>query len=67
MIKLKIEGMNCQHCVNTVSDALAGVPGVTLVLSVDLDSASARIEGDADPQALISAVQGAGYQATVAA
>ncbi len=67
MIELKIEGMNCQHCVKAVSDALAEVPGVTRVESVDLDSASARIEGEADPQALIAAVKAAGYQASMAA
>jgi copper ion binding protein len=27
-IKLKIQGMSCQHCVKTVTDALTGLEGV---------------------------------------
>ncbi len=63
MIELKIGGMNCQHCVKTATEALAAVPGVTRVLSLDLDSGLARIEGQADGADLIAAVQAAGYQA----
>jgi copper chaperone len=66
MIQLKITGMNCQHCVRAVSEALSGVPGVNSVPSVDLNSGVARVEGDVAAQALIDAVVAAGYQATEA-
>lgn len=66
MIQLKITGMNCQHCVRAVSEALSAVPGVSAVPSVDLNSGVARVEGDAAAQALIEAVVAAGYQATEA-
>ncbi|WP_423821117.1 cation transporter [Salinisphaera sp. SPP-AMP-43] len=66
MTKLKIEGMNCQHCVSAVNEALAEVNGVEQVVNVDLDSGIAEIEGDADTQALVAAVREEGYEATMA-
>ncbi len=66
MTELKIEGMRCGHCVASVKQALEAVPGVRTV-SVDLDAGSARVEGDADPAALVAAVVQAGYRAEVAA
>ncbi|NCA71836.1 MAG: copper chaperone [Sphingobacteriia bacterium] len=65
MIELAIEGMSCQHCVKAVTEALAEVPGVTAVLEVSHERGIARVAGTASPQALIEAVQDAGYQAEV--
>jgi copper chaperone len=65
MIELKVKGMSCQHCANAVSEALASVPGVSRVVSVELDSGRALVEGDAEPEALASAVAEAGYEAEV--
>lgn len=65
MIELKVKGMSCQHCVKAVSEALASVPGVSRVVSVELDSGRALVEGDAEPEALASAVAEAGYEAEV--
>ena len=65
MIELKVKGMSCQHCVKAVREALSSVPGVIRVVSVDLDSGHARVEGDAEPGALASAVAEAGYGADV--
>lgn len=62
MIELKVTGMHCAHCVRAVETALVGVAGVTRV-EVDLDSASARVEGDPDPGALTAAIVAAGYGA----
>lgn len=64
MIELRIQGMTCQHCVRAVSEALAGVSGVVRVESLDLNTGSARVQGDADMNALIAAVKTAGYDAT---
>lgn len=63
MIKLKVKGMSCQHCVQAVQEALGKVPGVVRVKSVELDTGLAVVEGDADPLALIAAVKEASYDA----
>lgn len=63
MIELNIKGMSCPHCVKAVSEALGTVPGVIRVVSVDLESGRTRVEGNADPQALVAAIRTAGYEA----
>jgi copper chaperone len=67
MIKLKIEGMTCGHCVMAVNEALAAVPGVTGPVAVSLDPGEARVEGTPDPQALLAAVAEEGFTAVVVA
>jgi copper chaperone len=62
---LVISGMSCQHCVRAVSDALRGVAGVDGV-EVDLETGRARVDGQADIDALIDAVVAAGYGAEAA-
>ena len=61
-IDLRVEGMSCASCVRHVNAALASVAGVTEV-SVDLAAGRVRVSGDADAQALIAALQIAGYPA----
>lgn len=63
MIRLKIEGMTCGHCVQHVKTALLGVPGVQGA-EVDLKGGSAQVTGQADPSALIAAVEEEGFQAS---
>ncbi len=65
-VQLKITGMTCGHCVAAVTKAIRAVPGVQDA-QVDLASGSARVQGSADAQALVSAVQDEGYSAQVAA
>jgi len=61
MKHLSIEGMTCGHCVQHVTKALTGVPGVTKA-QVDLDSRSAVVEGSGvEDAALKDAVKDAGY------
>jgi len=55
-----IEGMTCEHCVRHVTDAIAGLPGVTGV-RVTLSTATAEVEGQASAAAVAAAVQEAGY------
>lgn len=65
--KLNVEGMMCQHCVAHVKGALEGVEGVGEV-TVDLDAGTATAacaEGVTD-EALVAAVKGAGYEASIA-
>ncbi|GAA5334935.1 CopZ family metallochaperone [Thermus hydrothermalis] len=65
MLKLKVEGMTCNHCVMAVKKALMKVPGVEKV-EVSLERAEALVEGKADPEALIRAVEEEGYRAALA-
>jgi len=60
---LTVEGMSCEHCEQSVAEALEGVAGVERA-SADRESASATVEGDADPDALVAAVDEAGYDAS---
>ena len=57
----KINGMACQHCKNNVEKQLAKVPGVETV-DVNLDKAVATVTGNADSNAVIEAIQLAGYE-----
>lgn len=65
-VRLKIEGMTCNHCVEAVRRALAAVPGVTRVLEVDRNSGTASVEGEASVADLIAAVEEEGYTARAA-
>jgi len=61
---LKIEGMTCGHCVDTVSKTLKGVSGVTEA-SVSLEEKQARIrydEGTTSLSGLKKAVEDAGFE-----
>ncbi|WP_038049171.1 CopZ family metallochaperone [Thermus caliditerrae] len=65
MLKLKVEGMTCNHCVMAVKKALMRVPGVEKA-EVSLERAEALVEGQADLEALLRAVEEEGYRATLA-
>jgi len=60
---LAIEGMRCAGCVSAVEKALANVPGVATA-NVNFAQHTAMIEGDAQPDDLIKAVNAAGYKAS---
>lgn len=62
--ELTIDGMSCGHCVKTVREALAKVPGVTRA-DVELDPdkvGHARVEGDVERALLIAAVEAEDYR-----
>jgi copper chaperone len=63
MTELKIDGMTCGHCSAAVKKALERVDGVVMA-DVDLAAGRARVEGAADPSALVAAVRDEGYQAS---
>ena len=62
--QLKISGMTCGHCVQSVTKALQSVSGVQLA-AVDLTSGSALVKHNAgaDAKAMIEAVAEEGYSA----
>lgn len=62
-VELQVTGMTCGHCVQHVTEALESVPGVRKA-SVDLESGTAVVTAtDAATEALVAAVEDAGYQA----
>ena len=64
-VDLAIKGMSCGHCVKAVQSALAAVPGVA-VKDVRIGHATVEVEGgSARAEALVGAVDEAGYEASV--
>ena len=41
---LKVEGMTCQHCVETITEALGAIVGTNKVVAVDLDKKEVQID-----------------------
>ncbi len=66
MIKLKVTGMTCGHCVSSVTKALSNVPGVDKVVEVSQERGEALVEGTPDVEKLVQAIAEEGYQAQVA-
>lgn len=64
MTQFNITGMSCAACVARVEKAVNGVDGVKSC-SVSLLTNSMGVEGDIDTQKIISAVENAGYGATL--
>lgn len=63
-LKLKIEGMSCQHCVMSVQKALSAVDGVE---SSDVSVGSATVVYDdarSNRDVIITAIRKAGYTAS---
>jgi copper chaperone CopZ len=57
--------MSCEHCEQTVEEALEGVPGVQdAEADRETEQATVNANGDADTDALVTAVEDAGYDAT---
>ena len=57
-----ISGMTCGSCVRSVQQAIQAVPGVENV-RVELAANQAVVQGSASADALIAAVESAGYHA----
>jgi Cu+-exporting ATPase len=63
---VSVSGMTCSSCVNSVSNALSRVPGVTKV-EVDLQSGKALVDGGATTDDIIAAIEKAGFGAELVA
>ncbi|MGN8876491.1 heavy metal translocating P-type ATPase [Pseudoflavonifractor sp. HCP28S3_F10] len=63
MEQYNVTGMSCAACSARVEKAVSKVPGVT-ACAVSLLTNSMGVEGTASPQAIIAAVEGAGYGAS---
>ena len=62
-ITLTVTGMSCEHCEESVTEALEDVEGVSSA-TADREAEKATVEGDADLDALVAAVESAGYEAS---
>lgn len=62
--EITVHGMSCEGCETTVEEALAAVDGVSEV-RVNRETDSATIDGTAESDELIMAIEDAGYDATI--
>ncbi|EFX92394.1 copper-exporting ATPase [Actinobacillus ureae ATCC 25976] len=62
--QILIDGMHCAACVRRVEKILMKVEGVTFA-SVNLADQTAFVQGEADPQAMIQAVEKIGFGAEI--
>lgn len=60
---ITVEGMSCEHCEQSVEEALEDVSGVRGA-DADREAGQATVDGGADTEALVAAVEDAGYEAT---
>ena len=60
-----VPGMTCDHCKVAVTEEVTKVPGVAAV-TVDLDTKLVRVDGAAAHDALVAAIDEAGYDAVAA-
>ncbi len=66
MLRLKVSGMTCAHCVSAITKAVASVPGVKEV-SVDLERGEVAIKGAPTEEAVRDAITEEGYEVREAA
>lgn len=59
---LSVQGMSCGHCVKHVAQAIHSVPGVAAA-EVQIGSASVQLRPGTAPEAVLSALREAGYEA----
>lgn len=64
MVKFKVTGMSCAACSARVEKAVSALDGVQECV-VSLMTDSMTVKGDIDPKTVISAVEAAGYGASV--
>jgi copper chaperone len=61
MLELKVEGMSCGHCVQSVTKAVQGVDPAAKV-DVDLTSQRVTIDSAAETSLVKAAIEEAGYE-----
>ena len=62
---LKVSGMTCSSCVNSVEGSLNSIPGVKATVSFATESVHVNAEDDVSTKTLIAAIKSAGYSATL--
>ena len=66
MLRLKVSGMTCVHCVRAVTQSVRALPGVADV-SVDLARGEVTVAGTPDERAVREAIAEEGYEVAAAA
>ena len=61
MHRITIKGMNCQHCVASVTQALSAIPGITEV-KVDLQKGEVTFSGNVEMGTVREAIQKIGFE-----
>lgn len=63
MPTIRIKGMSCQHCVDSVTKALSAIDGVTNV-TVNLENGEARYEEEIPtaPEVVVNAIAQIGFE-----
>lgn len=61
MSTVKINGMKCQHCVKSVTEALEKLDGVSNV-KVNLEAGEASFDGEVDSETIKQAITGIGFE-----
>jgi copper ion binding protein len=56
-----VPGISCGHCKAAIESEVGGVDGVTLV-EVDVDARTVRVDGEATDEAIVAAIDEAGYE-----
>ena len=64
-LRIKVQGMTCQHCVMHATQAIESVPGVEKPAQVSLEKGEAIVQGTATLDALVAALDEEGYTATL--
>jgi copper chaperone CopZ len=59
-IVIRVGGMSCGHCANTIRQAVSALAGVSRV-DVDVASGLVTVDGDGEISAISSAIAQAGY------
>lgn len=61
MLRLKVSGMTCGHCVRAITKAVQSVDEGAAV-NVDLSTGEVTVRGTADASIVTAAIAAAGYQ-----
>ena len=67
MVEIRIEGMTCDHCENTLKKVLQNEKGVIKVCHINWKKGIARVEADenADYSKILKAIESKGYKANL--
>ncbi|MBM0137561.1 cation transporter [Pseudomonas alliivorans] len=65
MHQFNVQGMNCGHCVKSITAAVTAVDSAAKV-DVDLASRTVRVQSSQPVEPLLKAIQEKGYPATLA-
>jgi copper chaperone CopZ len=56
-----VPDINCEHCSKTIEGTIAGLADAE-VIEVNLDAKRVKVEGKASREAVIAAIESAGYE-----